>query len=59
MYVCFNDVCPYLVGGWEEMGRQGNLGSSYRLMFNPESQTLMPMAVPSLMTAKDGIIDED
>lgn len=59
MYVCFNDVCPYLVGGWEEMGRQGNLGSSYRLMFNPESKTLMPMAVPSLSTAKDGIIDDD
>jgi SAM-dependent methyltransferase len=59
MYVCFNDVCPYLVGGWEEMGRQGNLGSSYRLMFNPQSQTLMPMAVPSLLTAKDGIVDED
>ncbi|KMY69053.1 methyltransferase [Desulfocarbo indianensis] len=58
MYVCFNDVCPYLVGGWEEMGRQGNLGSSYRLMFNPQSQTLMPMAVPSLSTAKDGIVDE-
>lgn len=59
MYVCFNDVCPYLVGGWEEMGRQGNLGSSYRLMFNPESKTLMPMAVPSLSTAKDGIIDDE
>jgi len=58
MYVCFNDVCPYLVGGWEEMGRQGNLGSSYRLMFNPQSQTLMPMAVPSLSIAKDGIVDE-
>ena len=42
----------------EEMGRQGNLGSSYRLMFNPQSQTLMPMAVPSLSTAKDGIVDE-
>lgn len=59
MYVCFNDVCPYLVGGWEEMGRQGNLGSSYRLMFNPQSKTLMPMAVPSLSTAKDGIVDDD
>jgi SAM-dependent methyltransferase len=59
MYVCFNDVCPYLVGGWEEMGRQGNLGSSYRLMFNPETKSLMPMAVPSLSTAKDGIVDDD
>jgi SAM-dependent methyltransferase len=59
MYVCFNDVCPYLVGGWEEMGRQGNLGSSYRLMFNPQSQALMPMAVPSLSAAKDGIVGDD
>ncbi len=59
MYVCFNDVCPYLVGGWEEMGRQGNLGSSYRLMFNPQSQSLLPMAVPSLSTAKDGIIEDE
>ena len=31
LYVCFRDDCPYLLGGWDAMARQGNIGSSYRL----------------------------
>lgn len=58
MYVCFNDACPYLLGGWEEMGRQGNYGVSYRMMYNPVMDHLMPVAVPSLKTMRDGILDE-
>jgi hypothetical protein len=57
MYVCFNDACPYLVGGWSEMSRQGNTGYSYRLMYNPANDCLLPISVPSLTTMRDGIID--
>jgi SAM-dependent methyltransferase len=57
MYICFNDDCPYLVRGWEVMARQGNVGISYRLMYNPEAECLMPVAVPSPGALKEGIID--
>lgn len=57
MYICFNDACPYLVGGWDRMARQGNFGVSYRLMFNPQTGGLMPVPVYSLGMLKDGIID--
>ena len=57
MYICFNDQCPYLLGGWEAMGRQGNLGVSYRLMFNPASGALLPVPVHGLGMLKDGIMD--
>lgn len=57
MYICFNDACPYLVGGWESMGRQGNLGSSYRLMYNPVMDSCLPVPVTSLGALKSGILD--
>lgn len=57
MYVCFNDQCPYMEAGWEVMGRQGNYGISYRMMYNPDRDHLMPVAVPSTHTMRDGIID--
>jgi SAM-dependent methyltransferase len=57
MYGCFNDSCPYLVEGWEEMGRQGNGGWSYRLVYNPLNDAVMPMPVPNLNAMKDNIID--
>jgi len=57
MYICFNDACPYLVRGWEVMARQGNVGVSYRLMYNPEAECLLPVAVPSLNALKEGIVD--
>ena len=57
MYVCFNDHCPYLLRGFEAMGRQGNVGSSYRLMLNPQTGSTGPILVQSLRMLKDGIID--
>ena len=59
MYVCFNDRCPYLVRGWDAMRRQGNLGVSYRLMYNPGSGRCMPVPVPSLRALRDGIVDDE
>jgi hypothetical protein len=40
------------------MCRQGNLGYSYRLMYNPANNCLLPISVPSLSTMRDGIIDD-
>jgi len=58
MYVCFNDACPYLVRGWEVMERQGNGSCSYRQVYDPERDCLMPMPVQSLRTLRDGIVEE-
>jgi SAM-dependent methyltransferase len=58
MYVCFNDQCPYLVGGWDAMSRQGNLGFSHRLVYEPQRQVFYPIAVPNLNIMKDGIMEE-
>lgn len=58
MYICFNDECPYLVRGWEVMNRQGNVGVSYRQMYNPENGSLSPIPVPSLKALRDGIMED-
>lgn len=57
MYICFNDECPYFVRGWDHMHREGNWGSSYRLMYNPEKDCCMPIPVPSPKALKEGIVD--
>lgn len=57
MYICFNDECAYYVRGWDHMGNEGNRGSSYRLMYNPEKDRCMPIPVPSPRALKDGIIE--
>lgn len=56
MYICFNDACPYFVRGWQVMAGQGNVGISYRVMYNPEAECLLPVAVPSLHALKEGIV---
>ena len=46
-YVCFNNDCPYLIGGWDVMAAQGTPGFSYRLMYNPDLDRCMPTPLPS------------
>jgi SAM-dependent methyltransferase len=58
MYVCFNDLCPFLLRGWDAMNRQGNRGFSYRMMFSPARNRCMPIPVPSLGALREGIVDE-
>jgi len=58
MYICFNDACPYLVRGWDAMGKQGNFGLSYRQMYNPINRCLMPVPVPSLVALRESIVEE-
>jgi SAM-dependent methyltransferase len=57
MYICFNDECPYFVRGWDVMYREGNRGVTYRLMYNPEKGSCMPVPVPTPNALKEGIID--
>lgn len=58
MFVCFNDRCPYLVRGWDAMRRQGIVGVSYRLMYNPGSGRCLPVPVPNLRALRDGIVED-
>jgi hypothetical protein len=58
MYICFNDECPYYVRGWDFMYREGNRGSSYRLMYNPEKDCCMPIPVPTPRALKESIVEE-
>ena len=57
MYICFNDACPYYVRGWDFMHREGNRGSSYRLMYNPEKDCCMPIPVPTPKALRESIIE--
>jgi len=57
MYICFNDLCPYFVRGWDKMYRDTLQGMSYRLMYNPEKDRCLPIPVPSHQALKDGIIE--
>jgi SAM-dependent methyltransferase len=57
MYICFNDACPYYVRGWDFMYREGNRGSSYRLMYNPEKDCCMPIPVPTPRALRESIIE--
>ncbi|ROQ90149.1 methyltransferase domain-containing protein [Desulfosoma caldarium] len=59
MYICFNDACPYLVRGWSVMESQGNRGFSYRMMYNPDRNILLPVPVPTLRALKESIVDEE
>ncbi|MFC1534996.1 class I SAM-dependent methyltransferase [Thermodesulfobacteriota bacterium] len=58
MYICFNDECPYFVRGWDLMSSQGNRGTSYRLMYNPEKDRCMPVPVPSPKALREGILED-
>ncbi len=58
MFICFNDTCPYLMRGWNVMNEQGNIGFSYRMMYNPERKRFAPVPVPTLGALKEGIIED-
>ena len=58
MYICFNDACPYYVGGWQHMFQQGNRNASYRLMYNPEKNSCSPIPVFGPQSLREGISEE-
>ncbi len=57
LYICANDSCPYTVGGWGVMFRQGNNGISYRLCYDPKSETVLPIPIPNLAAIKNELRD--
>jgi SAM-dependent methyltransferase len=58
MFICFNDTCPYLIRGWEVMAEQGNRGISYRCMFYPEKEVVMPVPIFSLQALRESIVED-
>jgi SAM-dependent methyltransferase len=56
VYVCFNNDCPYLVGGWQVMNEQGNPGYSYRLMYNPDSDACLAVPEASVKMRAQGVV---
>ena len=52
-WVCFNNDCPYLIQGWSVMAAQGAAGFSYRLVYNPDRDRCMPIAVPNVKANRD------
>ena len=55
-YICFNDECPYFIGGWDAMEKQGN-HCSYRLMYDPLIDCCQPIPVMNTNMLRDGIIE--
>ncbi|MBN1656083.1 MAG: methyltransferase domain-containing protein [Deltaproteobacteria bacterium] len=52
VYVCFNDLCPYMQEGWDVMRSQGAAGFTYRLMYDPERNRFQPTPLPSAQALK-------
>jgi hypothetical protein len=52
VYVCFNDLCPYMQQGWEVMRSQGAFGFTYRLMYDPDHNVFRPTPLPSAQALK-------
>jgi SAM-dependent methyltransferase len=52
-WVCFNNDCPYLIQGWAVMAAQGAPGFSYRLVYNPDRDCCMPIAIPNVKATRD------
>jgi SAM-dependent methyltransferase len=55
-YVCFNNQCPYMRGGWSTLARQGNPGFTYRLMYDPIRNLCRPTPVASPYAQRNSVI---
>ena len=57
-YICLNDECPYYQRGWGTMATQGN-PCSYRLMYDPLTNSCNPIPVFNRETLRDGVIEDE
>jgi SAM-dependent methyltransferase len=58
LYICFNDACPYVVGSWRAMSRQGNPGVSCRFIYDPVRDSAIAIPIVKLNALRDGIVEE-
>lgn len=56
-YICFNDLCPYYIRGWDTMAEQGNLGFSYRLLYDRGRDRLRSIPVTSPKSLRAHIVE--
>lgn len=57
-FVCFDDECPYYVGGWSWMKEQYNQTASYRYALNPSTGASFPIPVWSASATRQMIVDD-
>jgi Ogr/Delta-like zinc finger len=57
--VCFNDDCPYFVGGWKWMREKYEVNTSYRHRYNPENGESGPLPVWSVNAMKESIVQDE
>lgn len=57
LYVCFNDNCQYFIGGWDAMSDLGRK-CSYRLMYDPLTNSCSPLPVTNTNMLKDDIMED-
>jgi len=58
LYVCMNDACPYVQRGWNALSQQGVSSTTYRLTYDPNRHSFMPLAIPNLQAIQDNILNE-
>lgn len=58
LYICFNDACPYVVGTWQAMSRQGNPGISCRFVYDRARDSAIAIPIVNLNALRDGIVEE-
>lgn len=58
MHVCFNDSCPKFINGFDVMCDQGNVGYSFRFMYDPENDSCKSLPVNNHDSMKEGIVEE-